>query len=580
MPESMTPLVAVGVIGALFILLLSLLTNNYSLNNIKSKTVGDGQYGTARWATDQEIRKAYVTVPFDVAAWRAGKKRPTVQGLVLGSVQRGKRLDALVDCDDVHCLMIGASGVGKTAFFLYPNIEFACACGMSFLILDTKGDLARNCGRIAQKYYGYRVSVVDLRNPIRSDGNNLMTLVNRYMDVAREHPDNLAARANAEKYAKILAKTIVNPGGDEQDRGQNSYFYDAAEGVLATVIMTLSEFIPPDSAGHDKRHIMSAFKLVKELMAPMGKKNGFQVLIDSLPDTHKAGWMATAATSSSEQGMASVMSTVLSRLNSFIDSEQEQVLCYDSPIDAEHFASEKCAIFLIIPEEDPTKHFMAGLMIQNLSRELFSIADANEGKLKKRVVFYCDEFGTMPPFDVLPLFSAGRSRKLTLVPIIQSLAQLEKNYGKEGAEIIADNCQDTIFGGFAPNSQTAETLSKALGSRTVLTGSISKGKDSNSQSLQMAERALLSPDELKSLPKGEFVVMKTGTHPMRTKLQLYFKWGIKFEEPYQVPERAQREVYYAGKEELLMNIKKSLYSQPQPVTASKPDGYMSSYGDK
>ena len=70
MPESMTPLVAVGVIGALFILLLSLLTNNYSLNNIKSKTVGDGQYGTARWATDQEIRKAYVTVPFNVAHCR------------------------------------------------------------------------------------------------------------------------------------------------------------------------------------------------------------------------------------------------------------------------------------------------------------------------------------------------------------------------------------------------------------------------------------------------------------------------------------------------------------------------------
>ena len=219
-------------------------------------------------------------------------------------------------------------------------------------------------------------------------------------------------------------------------------------------------------------------------------------------------------------------------------------------------------------------------MIQNLSHELFSVADEHGGKLQNRVVFYCDELGTMPPFDVLPLFSAGRSRKLTLVPIIQSLAQLEKNYGKEGAEIIADNCQDTIFGGFAPNSQTAETLSKALGSRTVLTGSISKGKDSNSQSLQMAERALLSPDELKSLPKGEFVVMKTGTHPMRTKLQLYFKWGIKFEEPYQTPKRAQREVYYAGKEELLMNIKKSLYSQPRPVSIPKADDYMSSYAEK
>ena len=582
MPESMTPLIILGVVGALFILLLSLLTNNYSLNNIKSKTVGDGQYGTARWATTQEIKKTFANVPFDVTSWREGKDLPKVQGLILGSTQRGKQLDALVDRDDVHCLMIGASGVGKTAFFLYPNLEFACASGMSYLALDTKGDLARNYGTIAKKYYGYHVSVIDLRNPTRSDGSNLLTLINRYMDIAREHPDNLAARAKAEKYAKILAKTIVNPGGDDQDRGQNAFFYDAAEGLLTSVILLLAEYVPPDSAGHEKRHIVSVFKLVQELLAPsgQGKKTGFQVLMDNLPSTHKARWFAGAALNTSEQGMASVMSTVLSRLNAFLDSELEQVLCFDSAIDAEHFAAEKSAIFLVLPEEDSTKNFMAGLMIQNLSRELFSVADEHGGKLQNRVVFYCDELGTMPPFDILPLFSAGRSRKLTLVPIIQSLAQLEKNYGKEGAEIISDNCQDTIFGGFAPNSQTAETLSKALGSRTVLTGSVSRGKDSNSQSLQMVERALLSPDELKSLPKGNFIVMKTGTHPMRTKLQLYFKWGISFEEPYQVPERAQREVYYAGKEELLMNIKKSLYSQPQPVTASKPDGYMSSYAEK
>ena len=582
MPESVVPLIAVGVVIVLFIVLLSVLTNNYSLNGIKSKTVGDGQHGTARWATTKEVKKTFANVPFDVASWRAGKNLPEVQGLILGSTQRGKQLDALVDRDDVHCLMIGASGVGKTAFFLYPNLEFACASGMSYVALDTKGDLSRNYGTIAKKYYGYHVSVIDLRNPTRSDGSNLLTLINRYMDIAREHPDNLAARAKAEKYAKILAKTIVNPGGDEQDRGQNAFFYDAAEGLLTSVILLLAEYVPLDSAGHEKRHIVSVFKLVQELLAPSGqnKKTGFQVLMDNLPSTHKARWFAGAALNTSEQGMASVMSTVLSRLNAFLDSELEQVLCFDSAIDAEHFAAEKSAIFLVLPEEDATKNFMAGLMIQNLSRELFSVADEHGGKLQNRVVFYCDELGTMPPFDILPLFSAGRSRKLTLVPIIQSLAQLEKNYGKEGAEIIGDNCQDTIFGGFAPNSQTAETLSKALGSRTVLTGSVSKGKDSNSQSLQMAERALLSPDELKNLPKGDFIVMKTGTHPMRTKLQLYFKWGISFEEPYQVPERAQRAVYYAGKEELLMNIKKSLYSQPQLVMTSKADGYMSSYGDK
>ena len=86
----------------------------------------------------------------------------------------------------------------------------------------------------------------------------------------------------------------------------------------------------------------------------------------------------------------------------------------------------------MLPEEDPTKNFMAGLMIQNLSRELFTLADAYGGKLPNRVVFFCDELGTMPPFDILPLFSAGRSRRLTLVPIIQSLAQLEKNLRQGG----------------------------------------------------------------------------------------------------------------------------------------------------
>ena len=197
---------------------------------------------------------------------------------------------------------------------------------------------------------------------------------------------------------------------------------------------------------------------------------------------------------------------------------------------------------------------MAGLMIQNLSRELFAVADENGGKLKNRVILFCDELGTMPPFDILPLFSAGRSRRLTLVPIIQSLAQLEKNYGKEGASILMDNCQDVICGGFAPNSEAADTFSKALGSRTVLSGSVSRGKNDPSQSLQMMERPLMMPDELKSLPKGQFVVMKTGTHPMQTRLRLFLDWGITFDRVYEVPEKAARKVAYADKDELERRI--------------------------
>lgn len=550
---------------------LSMMSHHYTLGNIKSRTVGDGQHGTARWATDKEIRQTYAHVPFKVREWRRGQNLPMEQGVILGCKGKPQELTALVDSNDIHRLMIGASGIGKTSFFLYPNLEYACASGMSWLALDSKGDLARNYGTIAKNCYGYNVSVIDLRNPTRSDGNNLLTLVNRYMDIARKDPKNLAARAKAEKYAKILAKTIVNPDGDDSNRGQNAFFYDAAEGLLTSVILMLAEFLPPDKEHpQERRHIVSVFKLVQDLLEPskVKGKSHFQLLMGKLPPDHKARWFAGAALNSAEQAMASVMSTVLSRLNAFLDSELEQVLCFDSAIDAEKFASEKSAIFLILPEEDTTKNFMAGLMIQNLSRELFAVADENGGKLQNRVVLYCDEFGTMPPFDVLPLFSAGRSRRLTLVPIIQSLAQLEKNYGKEGSEIIQDNCQDTIFGGFAPNSQTAEVLSKALGNRTVLSGSVSRGKNDPSQSLQMMERPLLTPDELKSIPKGNFIVQKTGQHPMRTRLRLFLEWGITFEEPYIVPERADRAVAYANREDLEHNLPKSNKAEDVDVSGA------------
>ena len=527
--------------------LITLLGHVYSLNGIKSRTVGDGQHGTARWATKAEIRGTYVRVPFIPDQWRRGKDHPIEQGIVVGCESRRGQTYALVDTGDVHVLMIGAAGVGKTAYWLYPCIEYAMASGMSYLSVDTKGDVLRSYGRIARDCYGYRLAVLDLRNPSRSYGNNLLFLVNKYTDIWKQEPDNLTARAKAEKYAKIIAKTIILSGADASSFGTNAYFYDAAEGLLTAAILLVVEFCLPE-----KRHIVSVFKIIQELQAPGQEKgkNQFQLLMEQLPPDHKARWFAGAALNTSEQAVASVLSTALSRLNAFLDSSMEQILCFDPVLDAEQFCKEKSALFLILPEENPTTFFLVSLFIQQFYREILSVADEYDGKLPNRVVFFCDELGTMPAFDILPLFSAGRSRRLTLVPIIQSIAQLEKNYSKEGAEILLDNCQDTIFGGFAPNSQTAEVLSKALGNRTVLSGSISRGKNDPSQSLQMIERPLMTPDELKSIPKGHFLVMKTGTHPMQTRLRLFLEWGITFGEPYQVSQQAARKVYYASKAEL------------------------------
>ena len=85
------------------------------------------------------------------------------------------------------------------------------------------------------------------------------------------------------------------------------------------------------------------FKIIHELLAPAGKKgkNQFQQLMQLLPDDHKAKWFAGAALNTAEQSMASVMSTALSRLNAFLDTELEQLLCFDTEIDAETFCNDR-----------------------------------------------------------------------------------------------------------------------------------------------------------------------------------------------------------------------------------------------
>jgi TRAG family protein len=549
---------------------VTLASHIYNLNSIKSKTVGDGQHGTARFSTNSELRRTYKYIPYEPKVWRKKAKQENLnlpQGVILG-VKKKNGIDyAMLDDDDVHTLMIGAAGCGKTAFWLYPNLEYACAAGMSFLTTDTKGDLYRNYGNIAKQYYGYDVAIIDLRNPTKSDGNNLLHLVNKYMDEYKAHPENIALKAKAEKYAKIIAKTLIFSDGDAASYGQNAFFYDAAEGLMTAVILLIAEFAPPE-----QRHIVSVFKLIQDLLAPSGVKgkNQFQLLIEKLPPEHKTRWFAGAALNTSDQAMASIMSTAMSRLNAFLDSELEQILCFDTAIDAEKFCSSKCAIFIVLPEENPATYFMVSLLLQQLYREILTVADEYGGALKSRVMFYMDEFGTLPAISSAEMmYSASRSRKLSLVSIIQSYKQLEKNYGSEGADIIKDNCQVTIAGGFAPTSGTADEISKSLGTRTVMTGSVSRSKNDPSQSLQMTERPLMTADELKSMKKGNFIVMKTGTHPFVSKLKLFFKWGIEFDtEKYTVPDKGARKVYYTNKEIIENNMHKQYPDSYYPSSRS------------
>ena len=81
----------------------------------------------------------------------------------------------------------------------------------------------------------------------------------------------------------------------------------------------------------------------------------------------------------------------------------------------------------------------------------------------------------------------------------------------------------------------------------------------------MTERPLMTADELKSMKKGSFIVMKTGAHPFVSQLKLFFKWGISFpEKAYTVADQGARKVCYTSREKLIRTIAKQYPQEKKP----------------
>ncbi len=532
----------------------------YSINKIKRKTVGDGQYGTSRFATEKEIIKSNKPVKFQPELWRQGKSLPDQDGFLCAMQRPGM---ALLNSDDHHILVVAGPGSGKTTGIMCPNIEYTLASGNSFVTTDSKGDLLQWYGRIAAEDYGYTIFVIDFRNPLQSQANNLMYQVNTYFDQYRE-TGSLRFLALAEKHAKIVASAVIHSGGFKEG-GQNSYFYDAAEGLIAGVCLLVAEF-----CSKPERHIVTVFKLILEMLEPAvgskkeDSKTVGQEIMEKLPPEHKAKWLSGSAFHSGGSSSASVLTTAMSRLLSFIDTESEQILCFDPTVTTEQLCTEKTAIFIVFPEEDKTKHTLVSLMIQQMYNAVIAYTDENtkDHRLAHRLYFFEDEFGIFPKQENFEdMAAAGRSRNMFLVPVVQSLSQLQSNYGTADAKTVMSCCQSVIYGGFAPLSDDAEQFSKRLGNQTVSGGSVSlssnrsRGRDSSSsRSINMISRPLMTAEELKRLPKFNWIVEHGSDYPFISKMPHWTKWKITYDKPFHMPPAKPKPISYGSCSRLKQTI--------------------------
>ena len=99
--------------GAFFLVvaMIAAIGDHYSLKGIPNKPVGNGQHGTARFATKGEVARTYKQMSYMPRLWRNGEQLPSVDGLIVGCHETAAGMTVLVDDADIHTLMIGASGV-------------------------------------------------------------------------------------------------------------------------------------------------------------------------------------------------------------------------------------------------------------------------------------------------------------------------------------------------------------------------------------------------------------------------------------------------------------------------------------
>ena len=524
------------VIAIVVALLVVLIVSGSSLDNIKNQKVGDGQYGTARWATDEEKYKMYTRVPF-------GQEK--IPGMVVG-VDR-KREVWLVDTSDQNLLQVAPPGAGKTKFCIIPTLYYNALVtkhtgkGVSLILTDCKGELFSACGAMLQ-HYGYRTPFLDFRNPLRSYRFNLMYNVNKYTDqykATQTEEDKLIAYGRAERYAKVLSESIVDNIDDAQKSEASQYFKETAKGLLTGIILLVSEY-----GGEEERHIISVFRLIIELngldegSSDVMQRSKLEKLLAHVDNPRLINYVGPAMKADARTSM-NVFSSALGKLVAFIDAELEQMVCgHSEELGDVDFINHPTAIFLICPDENTTRHFFASLYIRYMMNDLIEqAAHTKDLRLARDVLCVWDEFGNMPPVKNMDvLLTAARSRGIRFFLSLQSFFQLEKNYSQRSAKILRGACQLKMYT-YLADEEEAKALSEALGDMTVQSGSVSRSTrdglwtDSTSQSVQMIKRRLMTPDEIMQLPQGQFILRKAGAVSARTQLALYWDYLKKYPEP-------------------------------------------------
>lgn len=425
-----------------------------------------------RWSTVEEMKRAGTYV--DLAA----DTYPTA-GLPLLSNGR----EAYVDGADTHTLIFGATGSKKTRLFCMPLIGLFAGAGESFVVTDPKGELyAKTAGFVKSK--GYKTVVLNFRDIGYGDMWNPLAL-----------PYELYHSENKEQGISMLNDFVNTIAEPQKANTKDSFWPEMASAYALANLLLMAE------CGTAKEMNVGSLSS----LCSMASEKILTKLAERMSDETIAGLNYKGVLVGAENTRRSIFAVLYGMVRIFNTQPNLTKMLSGNTVDMRTFGREKTAVYIIVPDEKTTYHFLVTTFIKQAYEVLISEAQKEKNfRLPVRVNFVLDEFCNIPKVPDMPsMISAARSRNMRYFLVAQSMHQLKGKYG-EDADTIKGNCDNWVF-------LTSKELS-LLQEISALCGEI--------YTADGRRRAMISVSELQRFDKqkGETLIMHARQYPIITEM--------------------------------------------------------------
>ena len=490
------------------------------------------------WLTVKRLRKMK---EFTVTTW--DKQSENDDEIVIGAEKKKKDVE-IISTSQLHALIVGTTGSGKTTGFVDQNIAvLGRSKGKpSLLIADPKKELYEKHAE-QLKSEGYTISTLDLREPYSSARWNPMQVLIRRIRQVKELQNNLKCQdgkycACGEVFLSYDdARTRVQELKDEifentmdlvytlcpvQNKDQPTW-EEGARNLIFGLVLAFCEDVISGKMDEKQLQLFNVYHNITKYCSEDTTALK-QYLLEGRDEYSKVRGLVNTVLITSDKTLTSYLSEVNAYIQQLAD-DGILSMTSENDIDIVNMDEKPNAVFVIVPDERFTRHRFVTLFITQTYKELVEKANLNLRRkdtdtaiLKRKAYFILDEFGNLPKLENIEgMVTVGRSRGIRYLFVLQSFSQLNAKYGKDIADIVKTNCNVKIFIG-SDDPETRREFSELCGQKKIKNFSVNTSAEVNASSNTGASnQPLITVGMLERLngdEKGDAIVSVRGYEPI------------------------------------------------------------------